>query len=224
MARWRGKKRQQEMLFVMIFGLIVLGFLGWLVSQIPWNSVFFGVFIIVAVIFSVFAFFQLFFVIKFHFDSERERRQRFEKASYVQGAIHETSLDDREFEHYVGTLYENLGFSVTVTPKSHDRGIDLILKDKNGKTTGVQVKLYKSSKVGEPELRDLVGGCLKKYDKMLFVTSSNYLPSAQKYAAEQGVVLVNGEALTAMAQKVFGENYKSKSFAFNFHKKMGQLV
>lgn len=224
MARWRGKKRQQQMLGALIFGTIVFISLGWLASKIPWDSVLFGAFAIIMASFSVFALYQLFRVGRFHFDSEGARAKRFKVASAARGRTHMTSLSPTEFEHYVGTIYENLDYTVSVTRQSGDQGIDLILEDEGGTTTGVQVKRYQSSRVGVPELQLLVGACSKKYDKMLFVTSSDYSSTARDYAAEQGIVLVDGESLTAMAEKVFGDGYQRKTLAWKIFRKMENLV
>jgi HJR/Mrr/RecB family endonuclease len=132
---------------------------------------------------------------------------------------HMRTLSPTAFEHYVATIYELMGHSVTVTKQSGDGGIDVILKNAEG-TAGVQVKRYSSLNVGRPFVQMLVGACANKYDKMIFITSSDFSEEAYIYAAEQGVQLINGAELSAMAKKVFGEEHEHRTFAFSFDHRM----
>lgn len=84
---------------------------------------------------------------------EREQRKKFEYWS---------NLEPSKFEEQMGELFKNLGYSVTVTQKSRDGGIDILIK-KGNIIKGVQCKHYKS-KVGAKEIRELWG--VKDYFKL----------------------------------------------------------
>jgi restriction system protein len=70
-------------------------------------------------------------------------------------------MDGREFEHYLGILFKNQGYSVNVTKASGDYGADLVI-GKDGKKIVVQSKRY-SKNVGlkafkKPKLLLLIMG------------------------------------------------------------------
>lgn len=140
------------------------------------------------------------------------RVERFKRYGHIRSPIEMGFFTPTEFEKYVGTLYENLGYDVTVTKQSGDGGVDLILK-KNEEITAVQVKRYTKGRVGRPEIQRLVGASIKKSHKMIFVTTSFYSNEAREYAQEHGVELVDGEGLSLMAEKVFGSDYIHKALS-----------
>lgn len=89
---------------------------------------------------------------------EYERRQLLKrKYEYKQRLRKEYwyNLAPYEFEKQIGELFKCLGYHVTITPKSNDCGIDIIIK-KGNITKGVQCKKYKN-KVGRPDLQRLWG-------------------------------------------------------------------
>lgn len=67
------------------------------------------------------------------------------------------SLTGYQFEEEVARWFRNKGFSVKLTPKSGDGGVDVILTDVNGNKTYVQCKHYTNKQVDAPTLRELYG-------------------------------------------------------------------
>lgn len=51
-----------------------------------------------------------------------------------------------EFERYVGTVFDDLGYKVYLTPKRNDYGVDLVLEEpKTEMRIAVQTKFYSKS-------------------------------------------------------------------------------
>ncbi|MDE6436926.1 MAG: restriction endonuclease, partial [Muribaculaceae bacterium] len=99
-------------------------------------------------------------------------------------------LSPREFEHYVGELFFNLGFEVEVTPYSNDQGIDIIMF-KGHEKYGVQCKRYKGS-VGSPDIQNFIGALDHlKADKGIFVTTGSFTFEAEKMASQHPIQLIN---------------------------------
>ena len=92
-------------------------------------------------------------------------------------------MDPYQFEEYIGGLLEEEGFSIEMTPKSGDFGVDLIAKRENRKVA-VQVKYYREgNKVGVQDLNQVLGG--RNYyncDTAMMVTSSSLTNSAWELA------------------------------------------
>ena len=84
-----------------------------------------------------------------------------ERAYWQQRRYWET-LSPYDFETAMGKLFEYLGYNVTVTQKSRDGGIDILIK-KGNIIKGVQCKHY-TGKVGAKEVRELWG--VKDYFKL----------------------------------------------------------
>ena len=107
------------------------------------------------------------------------------------------ALHPREFEHYIGGLYENQGYTVeAVTQYSADHGIDLILR-KEGKRYAVQTKRYSGRNyVKAHEMREFYGSYTgDSFDGGIFVTTSYFGKQARAWAEERGIVLVDRPAL-----------------------------
>ena len=103
--------------------------------------------------------------------------------------------------------------------KSGDEGIDgIINEDKLGlDVIYIQAKQWKKT-VGRPEIQQFVGALSgKKAKKGLFITSSDFAPSATKYvtAAEPKVVLIDG----TMLAELMIDNNVGVSISETFHLK-----
>lgn len=217
MARWRGKKRQQRIAALGVLGAGVFVLLALLATQIPWDSASFVTLVLILLILAGFSLKSLVNVAKFHI----AKAQKIERASKIKTAAQMGFMSPTEFEHYVATLYEKLGYKATVTKQSGDGGIDIILKNLEG-TAAVQVKRFNGHSVGRPDIQKLIGAG-RMYDKMIFVTSSDFTHEARVEAADAGLLLIDGKDLEAMAKKVFGEDHRTQTFAFKFNRKMEQL-
>ncbi len=113
----------------------------------------------------------------------------------------------QDFEKFCASLYEKLGYKVTVTPPVNDGGYDIYLE--RGNTTGiVECKLYNSSNsIGRPLIQKLVGANgVVKADKMIFITTSYFTKGAERYARDMGVEIVDGKALISMINTLNNNN------------------
>ena len=106
-------------------------------------------------------------------------------------------MDGIEFEKFLGTLFEKMGFSVMVTKASGDQGTDLIIRKKS-EIISVQAKRY-SEKVTNTAIQEVVGS-LKFYDatKGMVVTTNDFTKSARELASSNNVELINREKLNQM--------------------------
>ena len=98
-------------------------------------------------------------------------------------------LAPRLLEETVGAVMADLGFSVEVTGRTGDGGIDVILQDPGGRQTiGVQVKRHKAS-IKVEQIRSLMGALmLRGLTRGVFVTTSSFQPGAVD-AAERSAAL-----------------------------------
>ncbi len=118
-------------------------------------------------------------------------------------------LDPIVFERHMAQVYRALGYTVEITPPQKDKGIDLILH-KHGITCAVQVKRYTRNNVGAPEIQAFYGAYARRYDKGLFVTTSDFTQEARLYAKENEVMLTNGTDLGELEKEAF-DNKSSTS-------------
>lgn len=123
-----------------------------------------------------------------------QRRKRRQANLIARDFYDET--DPYEFEHAVAELFRQRGFETTVTQKSGDRGIDVLLK-KDGQRMAVQCKRYRD-RIGPGVVREFVGamegiGCKRGY----IVTTSDFSREAKRTAkrSRYEVFLVDGELL-----------------------------
>ena len=100
-------------------------------------------------------------------------------------------LNDYLFEAYIGALYEQQGFEVRITPRSGDKGIDVIAI-KDGSYYAIQCKHSKKN-IGQECMSEVLSGA-KYYEKIYgtsFIpiawTNSHYSPSAIDFAKNIGV-------------------------------------
>ncbi len=109
-------------------------------------------------------------------------------------------LSGREFEQYLKSLFENMGFEVTLTKLSGDYGVDLIIS-KKGKQSIVQAKCYNHT-VGVKAVQEIVAGRehYKIYDAMV-ITNNYFSREAENLALETGVTLVDRIVLEKMVRK-----------------------
>lgn len=105
-------------------------------------------------------------------------------------------LNGYEFEEFVARLCQSLGFEeVTVTSKTGDQGIDVLLQDKDGEQYGIQCKRFKS-KVGNTAVQEAIAGKFY-YDlsDVAVISNNYYTQSAIDLAEKADVQLVNREDL-----------------------------
>jgi restriction system protein len=106
------------------------------------------------------------------------------------------SLSPESFEEFVGELFEMLGFDIELVGGSGDLGADLLLRRNDGLAAVVQCKYHRQSPVGSPELQKFLGTIHHtRSHKGFFVTTSTFSLSAEKFAAEHPIELVDGARL-----------------------------
>lgn len=103
-------------------------------------------------------------------------------------------MDGIEFEELCGTLFEGLGYRVTMTPVTGDYGADLVC-ERPGDRLIVQAKRYDGT-VGEEAIQQ-VAAARAHYvgDRALVVTNSHFTRHAVSLAATNGVELWDRDAL-----------------------------
>lgn len=92
-------------------------------------------------------------------------------------------FDGRDFELFMGFIFEQLGYKSTVSQATRDGGKDIILKDGKG-AIYVECKRYASqNKISRPLIQKLVGASVcDGIDRCYFVTTSDFTDEALEYA------------------------------------------
>ena len=99
-----------------------------------------------------------------------------------------------EFEEYLTTLFQALGYHAENTKISGDQGVD-VLVSKNGKKYGIQAKYY-SQPVGNFAVQEILAG--REYFKLskgIVVTNATYTASAKDLAEKTQIRLIDGDEL-----------------------------
>ncbi len=119
------------------------------------------------------------------------------------------SLSGHEFEEFLYYLFLNIGFEVSITPKSHDYGADLILTIYNKKIV-VQSKLYTSHKVGVSSVQEVYSS-IKYYnaDMGIVVTNSDFSKNSINLANSTNILLWDKNMLIRLLQF---KDYEKKMF------------
>jgi restriction system protein len=108
----------------------------------------------------------------------------------------------REFEMLVGEAFRRQGYAIQETGLGGaDGGIDLILR-KDGKTTLVQCKQWKTQRVDVKVIREMFG-LLAHHGAaaVKIVAVGDYTADAQRFAQGKPIELIHGEALLAVVRE-----------------------
>ncbi len=110
------------------------------------------------------------------------------------------SMTGTEFENYLKLLFEKMGYNVSLTKKSKDFGVDLIL-EKNGKKTIMQAKCY-SNTVGVSAVQEIISA-RNHYNifDAIVMTNKTFSKEAQILAEESKVMLAGQEELESLVSK-----------------------
>jgi len=109
----------------------------------------------------------------------------------------------REFEMLVGEAFRRQGYAIQETGLGGaDGGIDLVLR-KDGKTTLVQCKQWKTQRVDVKVVREMFG-LLAHHGaaEVKIVAVGDYTADAQRFAQGKPIELIHGEALLATMRGV----------------------
>ncbi|NPT60494.1 restriction endonuclease [Paraburkholderia elongata] len=137
----------------------------------------------------------------FWFKQTERTRKRRDLMQRQQGLDSIRALAWDEFEEFVGELYRLQGFEVQSRLRGGaDGGVDLILERGGGKTL-VQCKHWKSTTVGAPVVREMMGlithhGAVSAK----IVCSGKFTRQAIQFAEGKPIELVSGEALWLMVE------------------------
>lgn len=103
-------------------------------------------------------------------------------------------LNDREFETFVKSVFERLGYHVVQTPLSGDQGADLVMS-KDGEKVVVQIKKY-NAPVSNSAVQEVVAS-KKHYGAIhaIVVTNNTFTRSAIELALSNKVDLWDGKKL-----------------------------
>jgi restriction system protein len=119
------------------------------------------------------------------------------------------TLDPIDFEDLVASLFKAMGMEVMTTERSGDGGVDVRAMDpdpiRGGKLV-IQVKRYRNTIPPAP-VRDLYGTMLHEgATKGILVTTAEFGPSAQEFAAGKPLTLISGTQLVdLLAQYGIGQ-------------------
>ena len=98
-------------------------------------------------------------------------------------------MSGEEFEELLKYHFQEQGYKAQLTPKSHDYGADLVLKNGYGETIVVQAKRYGSS-VGIKAIQEVIGARSYYNAQRAIVFTNNYFSnSAEQLAETSGVEL-----------------------------------
>lgn len=106
-----------------------------------------------------------------------------------------------EFENFVCSIFEKMGYTPKTTPITGDQGIDVIA-EKNGKKIGIQCKRY-TDKITNKAIQEAVSG--KAYyglDKIMVITNSRFTQSAKDLANANNVVLWDRDFLIEKLKEI----------------------
>ncbi len=153
----------------------------------------------------------------FQLESRKMERNFLEKLESIRNTSIEylQNIDPYEFEKIIGKLFHKLGYKVTLTPKSNDKGKDLILT-KKGQKILVECKRYAvSNKIGRPELQKFYAAIIEeKADFGFFVTSSDFTSTSESYVKDinNQIKLINGMELIDLMKYNFPNEGKDERF------------
>jgi superfamily II DNA or RNA helicase len=115
------------------------------------------------------------------------------------------NLDPKQFENLVALIYEKDGFTVEVTGRSHDGGIDILAQrtTSSGKDRVIIQCKHQKDNVGRPVLQQLWGilNSDASYTRCDVVTSADFSREALEFAAGKRFSLINRKKLMDFAQR-----------------------
>jgi restriction system protein len=110
-------------------------------------------------------------------------------------------MDGVEFEKYLKTVYEGLGYNVTLTPQTNDKGADLII-EKNSERVAIQAKRYQKN-VGTRAIQEIVAAVnYYRASKGVVITNTGFTKSAIQLAKVNNIELMDGFGLFSLVNKI----------------------
>lgn len=158
------------------------------------------------VFFIILIFVSIFYIKKLAIKFSQNKINKFLKNITIDNI---NSLSGHEFEEFLYYLFLNMGFEVTLTPKSHDYGADLILKT-GTKTIVVQSKLYYKHAIGISSVQEVYSS-IKYYnaDLGIVITNSKFSKNSIDLANTTNVLLWDRDMLIKLLNF---KDYEKKIF------------
>ena len=124
-------------------------------------------------------------------------------------------MDNYEFEHFVGDLWERMGWSTEVSTQSADKGIDVVATRRSPyeEKALIQAKRYgPTTTVGSPDIQQYASLKHQRHgvDKVLVVTTNGFSGQAEEIAHKLNVKLVDGDDLVALIEELEAEDLVEK--------------
>ena len=100
-----------------------------------------------------------------------------------------------EFENFLASVFQELGYKVRTTRTTGDQGVDLIVS-KNGRKVAIQAKGYPRSTVGNKAVQEAhTGMVFYNCQAAVVITNSDFSSGAQQLAAKVGCLLIAGNQM-----------------------------
>jgi len=110
------------------------------------------------------------------------------------------AMNALEFEEFVASLFQEMGYVVDFTPGSGDHGIDLLVR-KDNRLIAVQCKRW-NAPVGEPVVRDFFGSLTSAGAQSGYVvTTTTFTSRAYAFAQGKPIQLIDLDELTDLASR-----------------------
>lgn len=108
-----------------------------------------------------------------------------------------------EFEEYVASLFEKMGYKTKVVGGPHDEGIDVVA-EKDEVIHYIQCKKYLGSEVGVAAVRDFYGAIADRLarGKGYFITTNKFTLDAERFAEDKPIELVDSFKLLGFIRSV----------------------
>lgn len=113
-------------------------------------------------------------------------------------------LDPQRFEDAIADLFRRLGYTVTQTPYSNDRGKDAIAW-KDGEKVLIECKRYgENRKIGRRDLQVFVAAMKEEgAGSGFYINTGSFAATARTYASSNGITLVDRETFPELLKKAF---------------------
>ncbi len=126
---------------------------------------------------------------------------RIESPAQLKAALQR--MDAYDFEHFIGDLWERMGWQTDVSTAAADKGVDVTAKKASPyeQTLLIQAKRYgPNTTVGSPEIQQYASLRHQYHgvDKVLVVTTNGYTGQAKDLAENLNVKLIDGDELVQL--------------------------
>lgn len=125
------------------------------------------------------------------------------------------AISATDFEYVVGALFNDMGYSVTVSQEQSDKGVDVIARN-DREVIAIQVKQYRDGNtVGRPTVQQMVGAmAMKGADRAIILTSGMFTTTAIDASRELGeaVQLINGDEVLELLTESMIHPSKAASY------------